>query len=100
MFVGQALYAFSIYCVSVLIFCGLTRCINGDMSGNGVEVIGACWLLGGKRWVGKFTSSVVVFFNEVVRLVEDRCSLRGFWLPWEAYDFDRGRRWDFDAHKG
>ena len=50
--------------------------------------MGARWLLGGKRRVGKITSSVVLFFEAEVKLVGTQCRMRGRWLPCEAYDFD------------
>ena len=53
--------------------------------------MGARWLLGGARRLGKATSSIVMFFNEVWEL-GSRLKLRGRWHPLEAYDFDRGRK--------
>ena len=61
---------------------------------GGKGIIGARWLLGRKCRIGKTTSSVVLFFEEAVKLVGAQCRLRGCWLPCEAYDFDRGRRRD------
>jgi len=52
--------------------------------------MGARWLVGGRRRLGKATSSVVVFFEEVIRL-GSQVRLGGRWLHVEAYDFDRGR---------
>jgi len=53
-------------------------------------IMGAHWLLGGNRRVGKATSSVVVFFNKT--LANGRhLKMRGRWLPIVAYDFNRGR---------
>jgi len=54
-------------------------------------ILGARWLLGGMRRLGKATSSVVVFFDRKLAL-GSHLKLRGCWLPIEAYDFNRGRR--------
>jgi len=54
-------------------------------------VMGARWLLGGMRRLGKATSSVVVFFNRKLAL-GSHLKVRGRWLPIETYGFDRGRR--------
>jgi len=54
-------------------------------------IMGARWLLGGMRRLGKATSSVVVFFDRKLAL-GSHLKMRGRWLPIEAYDFDRGRR--------
>ena len=53
--------------------------------------MGARWLLGGMRRLGKATSSVVVFFDRRLAL-GNHLKVRGRWLPIEAYDFDRGGR--------
>jgi len=50
--------------------------------------MGARWLVGGRRRLGKATSSVALFFEEVIRL-GSQVRLGGRWLPVEAYDFDR-----------
>ena len=55
-------------------------------------ITGARWLLRGKHRVGKVTSSVVMFLEELGKPVGEQCRMRGRWLPCEAYDFDRGRR--------
>jgi len=54
-------------------------------------IMGARWLLGGMRRLGKATSSIVVFFDRKLAL-GSHLKVRGRWLPIEAYDFDRGRR--------
>jgi len=54
-------------------------------------IIGAHWLLGGMRRLGKATSSIVAFFDKKLAL-GSHLELRGYWLPIEAYHFDRGRR--------
>ncbi|KAF8428807.1 hypothetical protein EV426DRAFT_586136 [Tirmania nivea] len=54
-------------------------------------IMGARWLLGGNRRLGKATSSVVVFFDRKLA-VGSHLKLRGRWLPIEAYDFERGRK--------
>jgi len=54
-------------------------------------IMGALWLLGGMRRLGKATSSIVVFFDRKLALGSP-LKVRGRWLPIEAYDFDRGRR--------
>ena len=53
-------------------------------------IMGARWLLGGNRRVGKATSSVVVFFNRTLA-IGSHLKMRGRWLPIVAYDFNRGR---------
>jgi len=53
--------------------------------------MGAPWLLGGMRRLGKATSSVVVYFDRKLAL-GSHLKVRGSWLPIETYDFDRGRR--------
>jgi len=55
------------------------------------RIIGASWLLGGMRRLGKATSSAVVFFYRKLAL-GSHLKVRGRWLPIEVYDFDRGRR--------
>jgi len=52
------------------------------------RIIGARWLLGCMQRLGKATSSVVVFFDRKLAL-GSHLKLRGYWLPIEAYDFDR-----------
>jgi len=54
------------------------------------EIMGARWLLGGNRRVGKATCSVVVSFNRTLA-IESHLKMRGRWLPIVAYDFNRGR---------
>ena len=57
------------------------------------------WLFGGKRKVGKVTSSVVVFqewFNLAASGGE--CRVRRRCLPAETYDFDRGRQRNTDMY--
>jgi len=56
-------------------------------------IMGARWLLGGMRRLGKATSSVVVFFDRKLAL-GSHLKVRGRTLATdcEAYDFDRGRR--------
>jgi len=53
-------------------------------------IMGARWLLGGNRRVGKATSSVVVFFNRTLA-IGSHLKMRGRWLPIVAYDFNRGK---------
>ena len=53
--------------------------------------MGACWLLGGMRRLGKATSSVVVCFDRKVAR-GSHLKVRERWLPIVAYDFDRERR--------
>jgi len=50
--------------------------------------MGARWLLGGMRRLGKATSSVVGVFD---RKLELGSYLKVRWR-WLSYDFDRGRR--------
>ncbi|KAF8415993.1 hypothetical protein EV426DRAFT_687979 [Tirmania nivea] len=59
-----------------------------DMGVRGI--MGARWLLGGNRRLGKATSSVVVFFDRKLA-VGSHLKMRGRWLPMEAYDFNRGK---------
>ena len=54
-------------------------------------IMGAPWLRGGMRRLGKATSSVVVFFGSNLAL-GSHLKVRRRWLPIEAYDFDGGRR--------
>jgi len=54
-------------------------------------IMGARWLLGGARRLGKTTSSVVIFFDKKLAL-GTHLKVKGRWHPTEAYDFDRGRR--------
>jgi len=68
------------------------RFMADTIQGVGVKgIMGARWLLGGMRRLGKFTSSVVVFFDTKLAL-KSQLKVRGRWLPVGAYDFDRGRR--------
>ncbi|KAF8428404.1 hypothetical protein BGX38DRAFT_425686 [Terfezia claveryi] len=60
-----------------------------DMGVRGI--LGARWLLGGNRRLGKATSSVVVFFDRKLA-IGSHLRMRGWWLPIEAYEFDRGRK--------
>ncbi|KAF8418443.1 hypothetical protein EV426DRAFT_577613 [Tirmania nivea] len=53
-------------------------------------IMGARWLLGGNRRLGKATRSVVVFFDRKLA-VGSHLKMRGRWLPMEAYDFNRGK---------
>ena len=53
-------------------------------------IIGARWLLGGTRRLGKVSSSVVVFCDRKLAL-GSHLKVRGRWLPIVAYDFERGR---------
>ncbi|KAF8418289.1 hypothetical protein EV426DRAFT_700489 [Tirmania nivea] len=59
-----------------------------DMGVRGI--MGARWLLGGNRRLGKATSSAVVFFDRKLA-VGSHLKMRGRWLPMEAYDFNRGK---------
>jgi len=54
-------------------------------------IMGARWLLGGARRLGKTTSSVVIFFEKKLAL-GTHLKVKGRWYPTNAYDFDRGRR--------
>jgi len=69
----------------------ITEEVEEGLRGGKVGIMGAGWLVGGRR-LEKATSSVVVFFEEVIRL-GSQVRLGGRWLPVEAYDFDRGRIW-------
>ena len=53
--------------------------------------MGARWLLGGARRMGKTTSSVVIFFDKKLAL-GTHLKVKGRWHPTDPYDFDRGRR--------
>ncbi|KAF8419542.1 hypothetical protein EV426DRAFT_709757 [Tirmania nivea] len=53
-------------------------------------IMGARWLLGSNRRLGKATSSVVVFFDRKLA-VGSHLKMRGRWLPIEAYGFNRGK---------
>ncbi|KAF8424371.1 hypothetical protein EV426DRAFT_716989 [Tirmania nivea] len=66
-----------------------------DMGVRGI--MGARWLLGGNRRLGKATSSVVVFFDRKLA-VGSHLKMRGRWLPMEAYDFNRGNTSDSEIH--
>jgi len=68
----------------------ITEQLGEGLRGRKVGIMGARWLVGGSRRLGKATSSIVVFFEEVIRLGR-QVRLGGRWLPVEAYDFDRGR---------
>jgi len=69
----------------------ITKEVGEGLRGGKVGIIGARWLVGGRRRLGKATSSVVVFFDEVIRLGgQERLGQR--WLPVGAYDFDRGSK--------
>jgi len=61
----------------------------GEGLRGGKVIIGARSLVGGRRRLGKATSSLVLFFEEVIRHGR-QVRLGGRWLPVEAYDFDRG----------
>jgi len=52
-------------------------------------IMGASWLLGGIRRLGKATSSMVVFFDRTLAL-GSHVKVRGRWLPIEAYSMRRG----------
>jgi len=65
--------------------------VGEGLRGGKVGIMGASWLVGGRRRLGKAISSVVVFFEEVIRL-GSQVRLGGRWLPVEAYDFGRGRK--------
>jgi len=54
-------------------------------------IMGACWLLGGARRLGKTTSSVGIFFDKKLA-GGTHLKVKGRWHPTDAYDFDRGRR--------
>ncbi|KAF8421807.1 hypothetical protein EV426DRAFT_643630 [Tirmania nivea] len=67
-----------------------------DVKKVGVSgVIGARWLLGENRRVGKLTSSLVIFLDPKAKVTFDQAgswiTIRGRKLPAEVYDFDRGR---------
>jgi len=66
----------------------ITEEVGEGLRGRKVGIMGARWLVGGRRGLGKATSSVVIFFEEVIRLGSE-VRLGG---PVEAYDFDRGRK--------
>ena len=70
----------------------ITEEVGGRLRGRKVGIMGARWpVRGGRRRLGKATSSVVVFFEKVIRL-GSQVRLGGHWIPVEAYDFDRGRK--------
>jgi len=50
------------------------------LEGEKVRVMGACWLVGGKRRHGKATSSAVVFFEKKLAL-GSHMKVGGRWLP-------------------
>ena len=52
----------------------------------GAGIMEHVWLMGGRRRLGKATSSVVLFLERVIRLG------RQVRLGWLLYDFDRGRK--------
>ncbi|KAF8424616.1 hypothetical protein EV426DRAFT_712428 [Tirmania nivea] len=66
-------------------------------------VIGARWLLGENRRVGKLTSSVVIFLDPKAKVTFDQAGswikIRGRKLPAEVYDFDRGRNTGMREHR-
>jgi len=68
------------------------RPMAGIVQDVGLEagIMGAHWLLGGMRRLGKAISSVVVSFERSVEL-GSQLRMRGCWHPIEAYDFDRGK---------
>ena len=68
----------------------ITEEVGEGLRGSKVGIMGARWLVGGRRILGKTTSSVVVFFEKVIRL-GSQVRLGGRCLPVEASDFDRGR---------
>jgi len=55
-------------------------------------IMGARWLLGGIRRLGKATSYIVVFFFDRKLALGSYLKVRGRWLSIEAYDFERGKR--------
>jgi len=55
------------------------------------RIMGARWLLGGMRRLGKATSSLEVFLDRKLA-PGSHLKVRGRCLPIEAYDFDRGWR--------
>jgi len=69
----------------------ITEEVGEGLRGRKIGIMGARWLVGGRGRLGKATSSVVVFFEEVIRL-GSQVRLRGRWLPVEVYDFDIGRK--------
>jgi len=66
----------------------ITKEIGEGLRGRKVGIMGAHWLMGGRRRLGQ---AVVVFFEEVIRL-GSQVRLGEHWLPVEVYDFDRGRK--------
>ena len=52
---------------------------------------GARWLVGWHRRLGKFQSSVVVFFNTEVCLEKAEWFFWGRMCPVDVYEFDQGR---------
>ena len=54
-------------------------------------IMGARWLFGGMRRLGKATSSMVIFFDKRLAL-GSHPRVKELWLPIEASDFDRGKR--------
>jgi len=69
----------------------ITEEVGAGLRGSKVGIMGTRWIVGGRRRLGKATSSIVAFFEEVIRL-GSQVRLGGRWLPVEAYDFDRGRK--------
>ena len=49
-------------------------------------ILGARWLLGGNRRIGRTTSLVVVFLDKEISW---KMKLRGRSIPVDRYDFDR-----------
>ncbi|KAF8420904.1 hypothetical protein EV426DRAFT_674716 [Tirmania nivea] len=67
-----------------------------DVKKTGLSgVVGARWLLGEYRRVGKLTSSLVIFLDPKAKVTFDEAGswikLRGRKLSMDAYDFDRGK---------
>jgi len=69
----------------------ITEEVEEGLRGGKIGIMGARWLVEGRRRLEKATSSVVVFFEEIIRL-GSQARLGGHWLLVEAYDFDRGRK--------
>ena len=68
-----------------------------DVRKTGIRgIVGARWLLGGKRRASKTTSSVVIFLSIPIsfRVQGGQAGMKvtGRWLPIDAYDFERGRK--------
>ena len=65
-----------------------TECLERNFEG---VFLGVCWLLRTSRRVGRFTGSVVVFYERPISIAGNTLRIWGRKHPVEAHDFDRGR---------